>query len=92
MQLNEVQKFMLKFEDMACLVSSHCTKDLYNIFCDYYVSHNELQLFSGDAHHITQPQNDGRGAILAMERALEQVQILLICNSCVAHLTSFQDL
>uniref|UniRef100_A0A453NM75 beta-ketoacyl-[acyl-carrier-protein] synthase I n=1 Tax=Aegilops tauschii subsp. strangulata TaxID=200361 RepID=A0A453NM75_AEGTS len=27
---------------------------------------------SGDAHHITQPQNDGRGAILAMERALEQ--------------------
>lgn len=29
---------------------------------------------SGDAHHITQPQNDGRGAILAMKRALEQVQ------------------
>ena len=27
---------------------------------------------SGDAHHITQPQNDGRGVILAMERALEQ--------------------
>uniref|UniRef100_A0ACD5V878 Uncharacterized protein n=2 Tax=Avena sativa TaxID=4498 RepID=A0ACD5V878_AVESA len=27
---------------------------------------------SGDAHHITQPQNDGKGAMLAMERALEQ--------------------
>ncbi|GJM90516.1 hypothetical protein PR202_ga06803 [Eleusine coracana subsp. coracana] len=27
---------------------------------------------SGDAHHITQPQHDGRGAILAMKRALEQ--------------------
>ncbi|KAK0589484.1 hypothetical protein LWI29_014965 [Acer saccharum] len=27
---------------------------------------------SGDAHHITQPHADGRGAILAMERALKQ--------------------
>lgn len=27
---------------------------------------------SGDAYHITQPQSDGRGAILAMTRALEQ--------------------
>ncbi|KAF0935362.1 hypothetical protein E2562_032053 [Oryza meyeriana var. granulata] len=27
---------------------------------------------SGDAHHITQPQNDGRGATLAMKRALDQ--------------------
>uniref|UniRef100_A0A3S6KL62 3-oxoacyl-[acyl-carrier-protein] synthase, mitochondrial n=1 Tax=Juniperus procera TaxID=62753 RepID=A0A3S6KL62_9CONI len=27
---------------------------------------------SGDAHHITQPQNDGHGAFLAMERALKQ--------------------
>ncbi|KMZ74053.1 Beta-ketoacyl-ACP synthase [Zostera marina] len=27
---------------------------------------------SGDAHHITQPHNDGRGAILAMTRAIEQ--------------------
>nr|CAB3445987.1 unnamed protein product [Digitaria exilis] len=27
---------------------------------------------SGDAHHITQPQHDGRGAILAMKRALDQ--------------------
>lgn len=27
---------------------------------------------SGDAHHITQPHNDGRGAILAMARALGQ--------------------
>ncbi|KAL3512606.1 hypothetical protein ACH5RR_025323 [Cinchona calisaya] len=27
---------------------------------------------SGDAHHITQPHADGRGAILAMTRALEQ--------------------
>ncbi|OAY64276.1 3-oxoacyl-(acyl-carrier-protein) synthase, mitochondrial, partial [Ananas comosus] len=27
---------------------------------------------SGDAHHITQPQSDGKGAILAMRRALEQ--------------------
>jgi len=26
----------------------------------------------GDAHHITQPQHDGRGAILAMKRALDQ--------------------
>jgi hypothetical protein len=76
MQWNEVQKFMLKFEDMACLVSSRSTKDIYNLFCHYYISHNELQLFSGDAHHITQPQNDGRGAILAMERALEQVRHL----------------
>eukprot|EP01018_Ginkgo_biloba_P035247 Gb_05563 [translate_table: standard] len=27
---------------------------------------------SGDAHHITQPQNDGNGALLAMNRALGQ--------------------
>ncbi|AQK69581.1 hypothetical protein ZEAMMB73_Zm00001d015816 [Zea mays] len=27
---------------------------------------------SGDAHHITQPQSGGRGAILAMKRALDQ--------------------
>ncbi|KAI3753406.1 hypothetical protein L2E82_25458 [Cichorium intybus] len=27
---------------------------------------------SGDAHHITQPHTDGRGAILAMSRALKQ--------------------
>ncbi|CAA0814009.1 3-oxoacyl- [Striga hermonthica] len=27
---------------------------------------------SGDAYHITQPHGDGRGAILAMKRALEQ--------------------
>ncbi|CAN6243443.1 unnamed protein product [Urochloa humidicola] len=27
---------------------------------------------SGDAHHITQPQHGGRGAILAMKRALDQ--------------------
>ncbi|WOK92950.1 3-oxoacyl-[acyl-carrier-protein] synthase, mitochondrial isoform X2 [Canna indica] len=27
---------------------------------------------SGDAYHITQPHNDGKGAILAMTRALEQ--------------------
>lgn len=27
---------------------------------------------SGDAHHITQPHADGRGAILAMTRAIEQ--------------------
>ncbi|KAL8255273.1 hypothetical protein R6Q59_033494 [Mikania micrantha] len=27
---------------------------------------------SGDAHHITQPHEDGRGAILAMSRALKQ--------------------
>ncbi|XP_020109636.1 3-oxoacyl-[acyl-carrier-protein] synthase, mitochondrial isoform X2 [Ananas comosus] len=27
---------------------------------------------SGDAHHITQPQSDGKGAILSMKRALEQ--------------------
>ncbi|XP_071722716.1 3-oxoacyl-[acyl-carrier-protein] synthase, mitochondrial-like [Rutidosis leptorrhynchoides] len=31
---------------------------------------------SGDAYHITQPHADGRGAILAMTRALEQSGIL----------------
>ncbi|XP_020585305.1 3-oxoacyl-[acyl-carrier-protein] synthase, mitochondrial isoform X2 [Phalaenopsis equestris] len=31
---------------------------------------------SGDAHHITQPHSDGRGAILSMERALEQSGLL----------------
>lgn len=33
-----------------------------------------LLIFVGDAYHITQPQSDGRGAILAMTRALEQVE------------------
>lgn len=28
---------------------------------------------SGDAHHITQPHIEGKGAMLAMTRALEQV-------------------
>ncbi|KAM7265728.1 hypothetical protein ACFE04_003411 [Oxalis oulophora] len=31
---------------------------------------------SGDAYHITQPHSDGRGAILAMTRALEQSGLL----------------
>uniref|UniRef100_A0A7N0TAM3 3-oxoacyl-[acyl-carrier-protein] synthase n=1 Tax=Kalanchoe fedtschenkoi TaxID=63787 RepID=A0A7N0TAM3_KALFE len=31
---------------------------------------------SGDAHHITQPHGDGRGAILAMRRALKQSGLL----------------
>lgn len=31
---------------------------------------------SGDAHHITQPHADGRGAILAMTRAIEQSGLL----------------
>lgn len=30
-------------------------------------------LFAGDAHHITQPSQEGRGAYLAMSRALQQV-------------------
>ena len=30
------------------------------------------QLVSGDAHHITQPPPDGRGAVLAMQRAIRQ--------------------
>ncbi|GAB2285225.1 hypothetical protein Dimus_019678 [Dionaea muscipula] len=30
---------------------------------------------SGDAYHITQPHNDGRGAILAMSRALQQANL-----------------
>lgn len=36
-------------------------------------------LLLGDAYHITQPQADGRGAALAMMRALQQVIILLYC-------------
>ena len=38
------------------------------------MSDYEAQFLPGDAHHITQPQNGGRGAILAMKRALDQVQ------------------
>lgn len=30
-------------------------------------------LIAGDAHHITQPSQEGRGAYLAMNRALQQV-------------------
>lgn len=30
---------------------------------------------SGDAHHITQPHNDGRGAILAMTSAIKQASL-----------------
>ena len=41
----------------------------------------------GDAHHITQPPNDGRGAFLAMTRALGQACyffffFLLLLISC----------
>lgn len=64
------------------------------LLCHQYVLHHEHQLLSGDAHHITQPQNDGRGVILAMERALEQVWHIL-SNSCGAHfkhLLSFEEL
>nr|POF12056.1 3-oxoacyl-[acyl-carrier-protein] synthase, mitochondrial [Quercus suber] len=31
-----------------------------------------MQKNRGDAYHITQPHTDGRGAILAMKRALSQ--------------------
>jgi 3-oxoacyl-[acyl-carrier-protein] synthase II len=30
---------------------------------------------SGDAHHITQPPEDGKGAVLAMTRALRQFEL-----------------
>jgi hypothetical protein len=36
--------------------------------------HCEAWFLSGDAHHITHPQHDGRGTILAMKQALEHVQ------------------
>lgn len=35
--------------------------------------HSNLSLLSGDAYHITQPNVNGIGAILAMTRALKQV-------------------
>ncbi|KAF5758861.1 putative beta-ketoacyl-[acyl-carrier-protein] synthase I [Helianthus annuus] len=44
---------------------------------------------SGDAHHITQPHADGRGAVLAMTRALKQSGLLLNQVDYVnAHATS----
>ncbi|XP_076904700.1 3-oxoacyl-[acyl-carrier-protein] synthase, mitochondrial-like [Bidens hawaiensis] len=49
----------------------HATKRGANIYA-------ELRGYgmSGDAHHITQPHVDGRGAILAMTRALKQSGLL----------------
>uniref|UniRef100_A0A804I091 beta-ketoacyl-[acyl-carrier-protein] synthase I n=1 Tax=Musa acuminata subsp. malaccensis TaxID=214687 RepID=A0A804I091_MUSAM len=39
---------------------------------------------SGDAYHITQPHIDGKGAILAMTRALEQVLLHLVRGKVIA--------
>ncbi|KAF5949966.1 hypothetical protein HYC85_011959, partial [Camellia sinensis] len=36
---------------------------------------------SGDAHHITQPHSDGRGAILAMTRSLKQALVAVTSYS-----------
>ncbi|KAL2625148.1 hypothetical protein AAZX31_07G037600 [Glycine max] len=33
---------------------------------------------SGDAYHLTQPPSEGRGAILAMTRALRQVSFIFL--------------
>ena len=64
---------MLSFVAMGCQVLCQTTsapclnikgeKIFLYIFC-----------LIGDAHHITQPHNDGRGAVLAMTSAIKQVR------------------
>lgn len=78
-------KYMQKFGDMDCQVQywiyfmlflcSHFL-DISWTYMWYTTVRLEQLYFSGDAHHITQPHADGKGAILAMIRALEQVRSL----------------
>jgi hypothetical protein len=44
----------------------------------YVVDLISYGLWLGDAYHITQPPSDGRGAILAMTRALRQVSFIIL--------------
>lgn len=71
MQRNAVQKFMQSFVAMGCQVvfqNTFVTK-IWISFRSYL----DICYLVGDAYHITQPHNDGRGAILAMTSALKQV-------------------
>lgn len=70
MQRKEEQRYMLSFAAMACQV----VRTIYWNFLAYYVSRLLiLHISPGDAYHITQPHSDGKGALLAMKRALKQV-------------------
>lgn len=73
MQKNEGQKFMLRFVAMGCqVVYYECNLWRYHgAFVILVSEYNDVGL--GDAYHITQPHADGRGAVLAMNRALGQV-------------------
>lgn len=74
MQKNEEQKFMLRFAAMGCQVVCHECNNLWichGAFVILVSEDNDVGL--GDAYHITQPHADGRGAVLAMNRALGQV-------------------
>lgn len=78
MQNDEEQRFMQRSEDMECQVLFLLNREIPRLLHYFSLINVELlKLFlAGDAYHITQPQGDGRGAILAMTRALEQVEYL----------------
>lgn len=68
---------MRRFVATGCQVNCQYIVELFIIHLVssfYKLLISEGSGFLGDAHHITRPHADGRGAILAMERALKQVK------------------
>lgn len=75
---------MQRFVAMGCqVVCCRICRVFSLVLVLYVVDFFSSGFWLGDAYHITQPPSDGRGAILAMTRALRQVSFLyhhiLIC-------------
>lgn len=84
MQENGEPKFMQRFGDMGCQVACQKHKFINILFPFCVILSFQRQCFClGDAYHITQPHTDGRGAVLAMTRALKQVRKSLVVLSFV---------
>lgn len=80
----EEPKSMQRFVAMGCqVVCCRICRVFSLVLVLYVVDFFSSGFWLGDAYHITQPPSDGRGAILAMTRALRQVSFLyhhiLIC-------------
>lgn len=78
---NVEQEFMQRFEAMGCQVhfSSYAAILMIGFTSFSWPIKKIVKLtMLGDAYHITRPHNNGRGAILAMRRAIEQAWYFLL--------------
>lgn len=75
----EEPKSMQRFAAMGCqVICCRICKIVSLVLVLYVVDFISYGFWLGDAYHITQPPSDGRGAILAMTRALRQVSFTVL--------------